>query len=787
MASSNDHKPAQPRRPMFAGGERLKGKAERPPMRPSAFTPYTAEEVFKNLSPQANRLRQETVSLPASMRGEHVIMEATLYPNYVANSHFLESTFKTHGLYVVGTRLAYAPYKTAKNYKDGETTKAFLVAGEPNNVISLAEDLLDGPGGKKLKWDEICRLYGVGLPDPSRVVRRVPAGLRPEQAIAWEAILSPIGRTEAEKKHFADVAFDRWTRLVESLGGEVGKTSRRTIDGLTFVSFRLSVEGTGRAASFNLLRNIRPIPQIRPIQNNPLRAALPLAHVPPDVEPMSSERVAIIDGGVASCPALNRFVTQYHLTPEAPDAAFVDHGSTVTSAFLFGNLDGKKQLPRPPAAVDHFRVFPPPAAELDGDPNLPWLLDQITSVVKQRRHRLFNISLGPDVCTDEDEVPHAWTLKLDQLAREHKVTFVVAAGNNGEEDQALGYNRVQAPADMINGIGVGACRFESSSEPLERASYSAMGPGRYGQIVQPIGVAFGGDFTAKAFVGFNHSGRLQMTSGTSFATPLVARGVAELHGGLGVERSTPDVTRAFAAHFAVPKKQKHDVLELGYGRLPVSYAHIWECAPNECVVLYQDTLRRAETIAMHLPFPRGLDDGVLIELVWTIAFTSTTDPANAAEYSRDGLELHFRPNENLRAIKDPATGLQIAQLDIARRRVELDALSQKQAIDIGSNPLSDSRWHPKSNGPKRRGAGQWETLLRGRIPRIKTEELFLPRLDINYLHRAGGRLEHRTAPLAVTMLVTMRAPVKVPLYDAVRNQFQVLTPLVNQLSLPGAA
>ncbi|MDT2302875.1 hypothetical protein P7H21_00800 [Paenibacillus larvae] len=42
---------------------------------------------------------------------------------------------------------------------------------------------------------------------------------------------------------------------------------------------------------------------------------------------------------------------------------------------------------------------------------------------------------------------------MDTLAWNYQKLFVVAVGNDGEAPSP--YNRVQAPADLVNGLGVG--------------------------------------------------------------------------------------------------------------------------------------------------------------------------------------------------------------------------------------------------------------------------------------------------------------------------------------------
>ena len=111
------------------------------------------------------------------------------------------------------------------------------------------------------------------------------------------------------------------------------------------------------------------------------------------------------------------------------------------------------------------------------------MLDRIKEEVEQKGHRIVNLSLGPTLAVEEDMEPNRWTSELDHLAWERDVLFVVAAGNDGEADRATGLHRVQVPADMANGMAVGACDAPSPDAPWARAPYSSMGPGRHGSRV----------------------------------------------------------------------------------------------------------------------------------------------------------------------------------------------------------------------------------------------------------------------------------------------------------------
>jgi hypothetical protein len=717
------------------------------------------------------------------MRGKHVVVETVVYPNFLAPHHLPKDTLGNLGLYVVGTRTARAPYVTRKQREDDYPTKALLIAGLPADVERFASEVAAGPGKSALDWDEICRLHSFTLPDPEKVLRGVPTDLGDHDRITWQAVLNPIGRDDAERERLGDEAFSRLVALVVSAGGAVDDRHRRIIDGVTFVPIALDLQGARRVAEFNLLRSLRPMPRMRTVPRPTTRAvfARPVAACPHET-PKSDRRVAVFDGGIApGCAALTRFTTVHNLTPVAPTEEYLTHGSTVTCAVLFGS-QGSGPLPQPAGFVDHYRVFPVPE-DPTFDNALDWVLGQIEVVVRQGQHRIVHLSLGPDECVSED-VPSLWTATLDRLAAEYDVTFVVAAGNNGEEDAELGFNRVQVPADAVNVIGVGACDSPDTSKKLVRAPYSAVGPSRDGQRVQPVGVAFGGVLPAAPFWGIDAHGRKVGMEGTSFGAPLATRGLLELEASLGDARWSAATARTFAAHYARPRPRGHKVAELGYGRLAESYATCWECAPNEVTVLYEDVLPRAATLAMYMPFPRGIEDDVPIDLTWTLAFTASVDVADAAEYTQDGLELHFRPHERIRNVRDLVSRDLLATLDLERDKAALDAILAQRAADVGDIPVADSNWRGMRAETLLRAAGKWETLVKGRLPTRPAAELYRPRLDVSYLRREHGSLKRDgVEPLSISMLVTMRAPLGVPLYDRVAAQFRVLTPIHSQITL----
>lgn len=776
--SDTSHGP--PDRPLLSQGERLREEVDRAAGGAPKFHPQSFEEARAALRPQVEALRHAAEETPDELRGSRLVFEATLLPNYLANSYFPTALLDQADLVAIGTRLAYAPYRTQAGERERAPTKALILAASGGSLDRLVS-IFDAPSavvGRSLR-EAIQEFASFELPHAEEIIRSPrPSADLPHELATYEAVLHPAVADGAWLRDEAESNFQKWTAWVEQLGGQVIQRYRRAVEGLTFVPVRLPPERLIEAARFNPLRTIRPMPQMRPVPVTAMRAATGLAAplAPPAGEPARSDvAVAVFDGGTdRSCPFLRPFVTQTDLTSEAEEDAFVAHGTAVTSAALFGNADPGGQLPVPDAHVNHYRVFPPPPDPWDLD--LYWILDQIVHTIEHNDYDVVNLSIGPYLAMDDGD-PHRWTAELDRLARERGVLFVSAVGNNGEDDAALGLNRLQVPSDAVNGMGVGACG-ERSRTGWTRAGYSAIGPGRAGARIQPVGVAFGGS-EAEPYLAMTGRGRWAETTGTSFATPVAVHGLSGLAASLGRLRATPKNLRAFAAHFAEPL-DPHEPTETGYGRLQDRYDDAWSCAPHEVTLLYEDQLDRDQMVALPLPVPDGALDGMNVWIRWTLAFTSPTDPTDAVDYTRAGIEIQFRPHARRYSFSFPGESGLHGPLDVQNQATEVADL-----LRAGARPSA----HPATRPPgkarllesERREEGKWETMIQ-LTHRMRGDGLFRPRLDLSFLARDSGSLVREAVPpLDYSLLVTIRGRVGVDIYDRVRTEYAVLTPLVAQV------
>jgi len=778
--------PPSLRRPLLAGGEQLREGAERSRGGNPFEHPYSVDELQALLRPQAQKLATDIAAMPEDLTGRHVVIEASMFPNYIAASHFPDSLLDHTFLYTVGTRQSRGTRRSKTTEKQDVPTKTLLLAGSRENVAEFAElaaSELQQLDPKIL--NDIRGFSGICVPAPDAVVT-LPQSWGEGEVITWEAVLTTIGRNEYEWKLWGDEAFEKWVNFIRSLSGDVDVRYKRTLDRVTFVPISLEVGRVHDAARFNLLRSIRPMPKMRQFPECSKRSIMTLLPGPSALDqstrPRSDRRVAVFDGGLdASSPYFAPFVKLFELTPEPECERDLRHGSMVTSALLYGSLASVANLDRPECHVDHYRVLPLPSQHKFDD-ELCWFLDQIVDVVRSKKYENVLLSVGPDEVLDDNGEPHRWTSTLDALAHELGVVFVVAAGNNGGEDEENGFNRVQVPADMANGIGVGAYGTRKNAR-LQRASYSPVGPGRPGQRVQPVGLGFGG-CEDEPFVGIVGRDKPDEGFGTSYAAPTAMRGLVGLSTGLG-SRAAPETVRAFAAHYTQGGTIKSTrITEIGYGRMRESYNNVWECPPNEVTVLYQDSLKRGQTTAMRFPVPTsGIEPEAEIEIIWTLCYMSVVHPGDTADYTLSGFETRFRPHQRRRNLYNENKEL-VKEVDALLEEEFVRTYLATHSGTLSPNPVAHPGWGRGRHESEQRDAGKWETLSRGQV-RMQASELYMPRLDLTYVARANGVLIGGIPDLRTTLLVSIRAPKEIALYDLVREQFKVLLPLEQHTQVDG--
>ena len=146
--------------------------------------------------------------------------------------------------------------------------------------------------------------------------------------------------------------------------------------------------------------------------------------------------------------------------------------------------------------------------------------------------------------------------------------------------------------------------------------------------------------------------------------------------------------------------------------------------------------------------------------------------------------MTFRPHDRIHSVSDSETGkVLVAKIDVQKESAKVAKLLAA-GKKLSEHPVSRPRPRRSKWEGDQRDAGKWETLVRSGL-RVRSKDLHAPRLDIEYVARDGARLIRDQVPdLPVTVLVTIRAPKGIAIYDHVRQQLPVLVPVAPVVVLP---
>lgn len=742
--------------------------------------------VAERLRSQLDHVRAQIASLPTSLRGPRAIFRATLYPEYLAASHFPGALLSAARLQSVGSapvRLGTADVQDEEEIVDAPARALYLAASD-RSLLEF-DAILQGPeyAGADA-WKGVAKIAGLRLDLPDEVLRPAP-GAAEDQPLRWEAVLHPqtTRSREEEAGRAGEEAFRRWVALVRTLAGPeaIDPARRHLAEGVCYVAVTLTPAQAREAIRFNGLRVLRPEP--------PLATRGGIHHAyelfPPErrrhpTRPQSDARVAVFDGGVApSCPFAEPVTRCRALTPEPEHPTWVSHGTLVTNAVLHGLTPPGMPVRDPAGYVDHYRIVPQPCPPDDplGDYDMLQALEAIEDTIRTGGYRIANLSFGPPVVVHPGDPPHQWTLRLDQLTLQQGTLFVVAGGNEGQGDPERGSDRICSPGDMANGVTVGSCTRRDEG-PVRRAAHSGVGPGRHGGWIRPHGVAPGGDLKGEPFVGIGPGGQYFADEGSSYAAGLVSHGLLGLQGVLGHARARPDTLRAFLTHFSRRPRGSDGPLQVGYGRFPDEIVPLLTCAPNEVTLLYQDTASRGDTFALPLPVPRGLQSEVSVEIRFTLCYTSPVDAADVAGYTQAGFEWRVRPHAYRYNLIDRDTRERLGVVD-AWSEADVPESVDGRPVRLARRPRALGLSGQAGTEQRLRTEGKWDTTI-SKLFRRNAGDLHDPVLELAQLGRERGRLipKDERPEIAYTLVVTVRTPGSVQLYDAVVAQFGELVPLL---------
>ncbi|ROS58220.1 subtilase family protein [Frigoribacterium sp. PhB160] len=351
--------------------------------------------------------------------------------------------------------------------------------------------------------------------------------------------------------------------------------------------------------------------------------------------------IGVLDGGVGS--VLDPWVVD-RWTVISPSDTDAEHGTFISGLLIAAGplnpslLDSArpacrildlKVLPADPGGtgVNFGRYYPGGAAEF---------LDEIEDAVRDARKRydvrIFNLSVNFDGPGDDARYGFA-AQRLDEIARQHDVIFVISGGNLVPSDQRAEWGTnpdrnlaalvretrttVSEPAESLFNLSVSALNPPGigGQVPYALTRYSRRGPGLRG-ATKPDLAHIGGSGTYDSVAGYglvsvDEAGAEVTDCGTSFAAPLVARELADLD--VAIQGDVPrEVLLALLIHEArMPKQlQKGSIGAVatqlaGFG-VPSQTHHTLERPDSEIVMVFNSTVLPREEHSLDFSWPAAL-------------------------------------------------------------------------------------------------------------------------------------------------------------------------------------
>lgn len=680
---------------------------------------YTYEESRARLQPELHSAIANLPDDPALAPNDVHVLQMVLHPKYLAKSYHPSGLLRAAGLSLVGSKPVRITTADDPD-KGARLSRTLLVAGHRQSLEHF-DSLLQDP-------DVRCEEYA-GIKDIVRIERidnyafddkYHPA---PSNDAWYELVLHELDE---------DLAPDntqKFLELAERLGVNVEERMNFKANNLLYLPIRGPEEAVKRLAEYFSVRALRPMPRLGLSPISSARSIREPVTLPEPPSTASQLGVAVLDGGLPPDNPISSWVDYIKANPDADDdERFLEHGLGVCSALLFGSLKSGQQPLR--TRITAVRVLD--SETRSDDPIAMYkVLNNIENVLESYPFHYVNLSLGPDLPIEDDDVS-TWTSVLDQILSSKDMLLSVAVGNNGEGDAESGNNRIESPGDAVNALGVGAC--DSEDVYWMRAPYSAVGPGRSPGIVKPDLVAFGGTEGNEFMVlGPGTSPAAVPVMGTSFAAPNALRQAVRIREICGPE-ITPLVAKTLLIH-AAERRKEDNMSEIGWGKVPSDATEIVTTEDGRALVIYKGSIRPGKIVRATIPVPPRLDHGD-VKIRATFSFTCRVDPQSPDSYTRSTLEVTFRPDAN--------------RIDEGKKTARTDSFFSR-------NRMGTSSLYPVEAG-RRSDQGKWETVLHSER-QFKAARLAKPVFDIHYNAREeGGASLSVTDKLEYALAITISAP-----------------------------
>lgn len=693
------------------------------------YHPYTLEECRERLYPQLASSIDSLSQLPELARpNSYMTMKFILHPTYLAKSYFPMDFFKFYNLRVLGSKEdLIQPKKWIPTKQDKlASTLSIYVAGQEDQFDFLLQSIDSHSVNEQLKLFEQISLFKKdeklkGLSDSI------------DQDTACEVVL------HASESHSDQFVIDGFRNYLKSLDIDSDLSRKNTIGSLTFVPIKIKNNDQKDLFQYSFLRVLRRMPKLRMADINKTDSFQ--ITLPSKISPLSTSfRASIIDGGYIPNNNLRNLVAIKEVESSKPTSKSEQHGTMVASSFLFGPIQEGQPLSQPPAGVDCWSVYSQDGYEL------VTTLANVKKALLESDNELVNLSLGPRIPVDDDEVNN-WTATIDSILSKGKHLLTVAVGNDGERDTETQLNRIQPPSDCVNALSIGSYR--NTQESFERASFSCIGKGRSPGVVKPDLVELGGETEPFNVLAGTQAGIVVPGTGTSFSAPYALRKAAIIKATM-LEEITPIGLKALLIH-STEKSSNHSVEELGWGRLPRDIREILTTEDNQVTIMYQGELMPKRKFKMPIPLTEATKAlGGSLKIKATLAYFTETDPAHPFSYTRSGVKLGFyqgyRQNANGETVPD-----------------RYDFISSAN--------------YKSSEQDLRTGFAMWENVIKQEKRVNDVARLKDPFFILHYVPRFESHDFDPQENLKFSFLITLESKLDKQLYNRIVSEYTMLEPI----------
>lgn len=600
----------------------------------------------QRLSNQVSALRRAL--LPQIQRTGAVPVRVKLLSRAAAKSHRPEQLFSHQSCPIIGAgRLGELFVKATSEGLDRlnqtiETSESDRIRKELS-CIETIEPVTPADRRRGLEAEEVLRKSPRGLEGFITRVRLFDFGADPDQPRLV--------------RDFVQSCRDRGIRLSQNGYSSTSWTYAAECRSTQDVEALSRIIGVRSIVQMPLIRTIHPqVLNPRPLPKLPTR------------DQISGEFpvVVVVDSGISDqIPELQGWIVGRE-SRVAPAYRNTDHGTFVAGLICWGselnpNLSG---LEPSPCGVFDLQVIPnddPARGDILSLLESEFLVS-LDSTLQQHanQYKVWNLSLSTDaVCSLDEFSPLAE--ELDNLQEKYQVSFVISAGNYNSlplldyprRAHQLEAGRITAPADSVLATTVGALShvdYRSGPKENHPSAFSRHGAGP-NYVIKPDLVHYGGSCSTDGthFSGIrslNATG-LAENLGTSFATPLVSRTLAQIYHQI-TPTPSPVLARALLTHHARDPRTGQRVPDgdenfFGFG-LPVPVPYCLQCTPYSSTLVFDDVLRPGYYLEWDdFPYPASLQrTGRYFGEIWmTVAFAPARGARWGTEYCETHVDAHF--------------------------------------------------------------------------------------------------------------------------------------------------